>query len=96
MKGVLNAPDGKRPHSQARANRKAQRQALKRHFVRHEGLVPARYQKARNRFGLFVKRAYSGQSQQSACLFPGLGVMAEDDKVRLFRAVRLAAARSDE
>jgi hypothetical protein len=80
MKGARNAPDKKRPHPPRMRETEGTR--LKGRgceiLLRHEGLAPDRYPKARPRIGLF-KRTYSCRtSDRSACPIPVRGPRVHD------------------
>ena len=101
MKGALDAPDGRRPHSHrmGKAEGKHQKAGVVR-YSRHEGLAPVR---------LFIGletgsgplRANSCRtSDRSACLFqevpvPGLTCWIRGRRVPFSRSSGFAAARSD-
>jgi hypothetical protein len=58
MKGVVKAPDGKRPHPprMSKTEGKHQKAGGREILLRHEGLAPVRYsKKARPRIGLFQR-----------------------------------------
>ena len=108
MKGALNTPDGKRPHSHrmGKTEGNIKRQGFKRHS-RHEGLAPVRYSQ-RPETGSGLLRANSCRtSDRSACLFPrgpgpcprlmtrGSWLGIRGPWVSLFALIGSAAAESD-
>ena len=82
MKGVVNAPDGKRPHSprMGKTEGKHQKAGVVRHS-RHEGLAPVRLSKGPETGSGLLRANSCRTSDRSACLFPQVpvpGLMSRD------------------
>jgi hypothetical protein len=89
MKGALNTPDGKRPHSHrvGKTEGKHQKAGVVRHS-RHEGLAPVPLVQRLDAGSGLGKRTNSCRtSDRSACLFPQvLGLMVQGAPVPFSRS----------
>jgi hypothetical protein len=92
-----NAPAESGPQSKARKRtERLKRQAFERHFIRHEGLAPVRLAKgSKTGSGPFQAVAFRRIVSTVGLSFPGPRGDSDEDKVRLLRAIRLAALTSD-